>query len=62
MTDRDLGAGQWRHGGANVRGTRRQKQERGAGHRDDRQRLEDGGWGKSPGGRRTTPVEDMGSG
>ena len=30
------------------------------GRRDNRRRLADGGGGKSPGGRRTTPGEDVG--
>ena len=49
-TNRDLGTGQGRQGGANGCGTRQRKKARSAGTRDERRRLADGRWGKSPGG------------
>ena len=61
-TYRELGRGRGWQGEANRRGTRRHNQAHDAGRRDERQRLKGGGWGLSPGGRRTMPGEDVGSG
>ena len=61
-TDRDLGTCQGRQGGENGRGIWQRNQARSAGRRDERRRLAGGWWGKSPGGRWYTPVEDVGSG
>ena len=49
-TDRDLGTGQGRQGGANRRRTWRQNQECGAGRRYEQHRLVGGGWGQSTDG------------
>ena len=62
VINRYLGTGRGRKGGVNGRGTQLKKQARGEGCRDERQGLSVGGWGRSPGGRRTTPGEDVGSG
>ena len=60
-TNRYLGAGRGWQEGANGCRTRRQKQAHVVGRRDERKRLADGGWGRIPGGQRTTPGEYLGS-
>ena len=53
--NRDLNTGQGWQGGDNGKRTHQQNQARGTGRRDNRRRLTGGAWGKSTGGRHTTP-------
>ena len=48
--------------GASGRGKWRQIQARGAGRRDEQRIMTGGRCGKCPGGRRSTPGEELGSG
>ena len=62
MDDGDLVAGRGRKWGGERTWERQQVQARGAGCRDKRRKLADGGCGRRPGGRRSAPGEEVGSG
>ena len=60
-TNRDLGKVQGRQREANGSGTWQRKQACGAGRRDEWRNLEGDRWWKIPGGRLSTPGEDVSS-
>ena len=62
MDDGDLVAGRGRKWGGERTWERQQVQARGAGCRGERRKLAGGGCGRRPGGRRSAPGEEVGSG